>query len=497
MLRGWNVTGAGEPVIPGVSIGHNEQGAWGLTIFGTDGEDLYVYDLNPQNLMQYKYRDKWLDMKEIKETIAVKDSAIEEVSLRYTQHGPVTFIDSVNHKGYAVKCAWLEPGGAPYLASLRMNQAKTWKDFRNACKYSNIPGENMVWADKKGNIGWQVVGIAPIRKNFSGMLPVPGDGRYEWSGYRNIKKRPNLLNPGKGFLATANQNVTPASYRHWNSIGYSWADPFRGNRINKVLSGDKSVTMEETKSLQTDYFSIPAHILVPMLGNIHFTGDLPAKAKAELMNWNFVLDKKSVAAGIYAMWERKLMSEANKQFVPQELKGLITIQLTKLIGWLQTPGARFGADATKGRDSFLQETFNQAVKDLTSKLGGSLANWTYGQAKYKHTAFNNPLHEILPYRLKEKFSLGPLPRGGNSYTPNSTGSTDLQISGASFRIIADLEDWDKTVMINTPGQSSDPNSKYYDNLFQLWATDQYFPAYFSRHKIESSADMITTLKPLD
>jgi penicillin amidase len=231
---GWNVIGAGEPVIPGISIGHNEHGAWGLTIFATDGEDLYVYDLNPQNLAQYKYRNKWVDMKEINETIAVKDSASVNVTLRYTVHGPVTFIDSTNKKAYAIKCAWLEPGGAPYLASLRMNQAENWKQFREASKYSHIPGENMVWADRKGNIGWQVVGINPIRKNFSGMVPVPGDGRFEWKGYQNIKNRPNIYNPKKGFFATANQHVTPGDYRHGYTIGYTWADPFRGDRINEV-----------------------------------------------------------------------------------------------------------------------------------------------------------------------------------------------------------------------------------------------------------------------
>ena len=90
-----------------------------------------------------------------------------------------------------------------------MDQAKNWDEFRDACSYSNIPGENMVWADKKGNIGWQAVGIAPVRNNFSGLVPIPGDGRYEWDGYLPIMEKPNLSNPEKGYIATANQNVTP------------------------------------------------------------------------------------------------------------------------------------------------------------------------------------------------------------------------------------------------------------------------------------------------
>ncbi len=491
---GWNVIGAGEPVIPGVSIGHNEYGAWGLTIFETDGEDLYVYDLNPLNLSQYRYKNQWVDMKEIKETINVKDSTGVDVILRYTQHGPVTFIDTANRKGYAIRCAWLEPGGAPYLASLRINQARNWKDFRNAAKYSHIPGENMIWADKKGDIGWQVVGIIPIRKNFSGMVPIPGDGRYEWAGYQNIKERPHMANPKKGFFATANQDVTPKEYKHWNTIGYTWADPFRGNRIDEVLSNDNSITIEETKALQTDYFSIPARTLVPMLSTISMNSDLAKEAKSKLLDWNFVLDKHSIPAGIYAMWERKLYSESRK-FVPKELKGLVSIQLSKLISWLQKPDARFEGDPAKERDAFLKETFELAVKDLQAKLGSSISNWTYGQSKYKHTALEHPLNTFLSNDLKEKYNLGPLPRGGNSHTPNSTGGTDRQGSGASFRIIVDVADWDKALMINTPGQSADPKSQYYSNLFALWANDQYFPAYYSKEKIRSVTEVITEMAP--
>ena len=492
---GWNVIGAGEPVIPGVSIGHNEHGAWGLTIYETDGEDLYVYDLNPQNLKQYKYKNAWVTMEEVTDTIAVKGAAPVTALLQYTVHGPVTYIDSANRKAYAVKCAWLEPGGAPYLASLRINQSKNWNDFRNASAYSHIPGENMIWADRKGDIGWQVVGITPIRKNFSGMVPVPGDGRYEWAGYLDIKKRPHELNPKKGFLATANQNVTPATYSHWNTVGYTWADPYRGNRISEVLSADSSITLHETKALQTDYFSIPARTLVPMLATVSLRNATLQAAKKTLDGWNFILDKSSVAAGIYAMWERKIYAEANKRFVPPALQGLIRLQLNKIITWLQAPGDRFSLPAAQGRDAFLAATFEQAVAELQTKLGSSITSWTYGQTAYKHTTISHPLAAIMPEGAARHYSVGPLPRGGNSHTPNSTGSNDNQGSGASFRMIIDVADWDRTLMINSPGQSSDPGSPYFKNLFESWAKDQYFRAYFSRAAIQAKAAETVVLKP--
>ena len=493
---GWNVIGGGEPEIPGVSIGHNEKGAWGLTIFETDGEDLYVYDLNKKNLNQYWYKGQWKDMKLIQDSIHVKNNDDVKMTHRYSVHGPICFIDSVNHKAYAVRAAWMEPGGAPYLASLRIDQATDWESFREACSYSHIPGENMIWADKKGNIGWQAVGIVPIRKNFSGYVPVPGDGRFEWAGYLPIKERPHLLNPSKGFFATANQNVTPENYTRWDAIGYTWADPFRGNRINQVLDPNNHIDLATMAALQTDYYSIPASKIVPLLNNISFVEEQLQKAKAYLTNWNFVLEKNSIAAGIYVAWEKEIATMMGSLLIPAEVKSYISLQISTIIERLEKPSTHFGEHAIDKRNQLLQEAFVKAINNLNKKLGPSMDQWVYGQAKYKHSTMEHPLSAIVNNEIKQQLNLGPLPRGGSGQTPGSTGGTDNQLSGASFRILIDTKDWDKALMINTPGQSGNPDSPYYRNLFETWANDQYFPAYYSKEKIKSvTKEWITLEKP--
>ncbi len=484
---GWNVIGGGEPEIPGVSIGHNEKGAWGLTIFETDGEDLFVYDLNPKNLNQYWYKGKWVNLKLIQDNIRVKNSTSKKVSYAYTIHGPVTFIDSTNHKGYAVRAAWMEPGGAPYLASLRIDQATNWEEFREACTYSNIPGENMIWADKAGNIGWQAVGIVPVRKNFSGYVPVPGDGRYEWDGYLPIKERPSAFNPAKGFFATANQNVTPENYNHWDAVGYTWADPFRGDRIDQVLSSKKKISITDMAALQTDYYSLPASKIVPMLKNISFEDSLVNVAKNMFVGWNFVLDKQSIPAGTYVMWEKQIAAMMAQKFIPKEVSGLLSFQLTTIIQYLQNPDAYFGVNGMDKRDRLLADAFVNAITNLKTKLGSSTSQWVYGQSKYKHITLEHQLSEIVNSTLKDKMNIGPLPRGGNGQTPGSTGATDNQQSGASFRMLIDTKDWDQTRMINTPGQSGNPESPFYKNLFYNWANDLYFPAYYSKDKIQDNS----------
>lgn len=480
---GWNVIGGGEPEIPGVSIGHNEYGTWGLTIFETDGEDLYSYDLDPTDLTRYKYKGVWVKMKEIHETIKIKGAQDQEALLRYTIHGPVTYIDTMHKKAYAVRCAWLEPGGAPYLSSLRIDQATNWDDFRNACSYGNIPGENMIWADRKGNIGWQAVGIIPVRKNFSGLVPVPGDGRFEWDGFLPIKERPHLLNPSNGFFSTANQHVTPSDYTRWDAIGYTWADPYRGNRINEVLASDNKMSADKMKLLQNDYTSLPARTLVPILLTLNFNDSIIQRAKNSLSGWNHSLQKNSIAASIYVMWERQIMLNAIKQFVPDQIKSFITLQTYTVLDWMQHPEKIFKQNPTVQRDAFLRDAFEQAVLNIQLKLGKDMNSWQYGQDKFKHVLLEHPLSTGVKDAMKTKLNVGPAPRGGNGSTPGSTGGADNQVSGASFRMIVDTEDWDKTWMINTPGQSGDPGSRFYRNLFPLWANDEYFPAYYSKDKI--------------
>ena len=490
---GWNVIGGGEPEIPGISIGHNEYGAWGLTVFRTDGEDLYQYDLNPKNPLQYMHNGKWKDIKIIKETLSVKGEPDREIELHYTHHGPITYLNKKALKAYAVRCAWLEPGGSPYLASLRMDQAKNWQEFREACSYSNIPGENMIWADVKGDIGWQAVGIAPIRKNFSGLVPVLGNGKYEWSGYLPIVEKPNSFNPKKGFIATANQNLTPSDYKNWDAIGFTWSDPYRGDRVNEFLGSSDSLTMGDMKKLQVDVTSLPAKSLVRYLEKVSFK-DFENKQKLKLLDWDFRLTPNSVEAAIYVAWENEIMSHAFDRFVPDKAKSIFTsLQLKTVIDWIESPGNMFLN--AKQRDLFVKKTFTSAIADLKKRLGEDTKNWMYGQKNNKHSYMVHALGEVSKKEFSEKLNLGPLPRGGNSYTPGSTGSDYRQSSGGSFRMIVNTGDWDGSIGTNAPGQSGNPNSPFYGNLFKDWSEDKYFPVYFSKEKIESATYNKTILSP--
>ena len=231
--------GAGEPFLPGISIGHNGQIAFGLTRFYMDQEDLYVYETNPQNPDEYRYQGRWEPMTVVDERIAVKgEAAPRVVRNRYTRHGPVLAADAARQRAFALRAAWLEPGMAPYFGSMDYMRAQNWDQFRAAMNRWGAPGENQVYADRAGNIGWIPGGLTPIRPNWDGLTPVPGDGRYEWAGFRNGDELPWEFNPARGYVVTANENNIPPDHpAAAKGVGYEWSDSARSRRLQGPVRG--------------------------------------------------------------------------------------------------------------------------------------------------------------------------------------------------------------------------------------------------------------------
>ncbi|MGH9481160.1 MAG: penicillin acylase family protein [Terriglobales bacterium] len=491
---GWDVIGGGEPSLPGVSVGHNQHGAWGLTIFGSDEEDLYVYDTNPNHPLEYRYRGAWEPMRVVRTTIAVKGQPPAQVELKYTRHGPVVYEDAAHHKAYAVRAAWLGIGSAPYLASLRMDQAQSWDEFRAACAYSRVPGENMVWADTAGNIGYQAVGETPLRPNWSGLVPVPGDGRYEWAGYLPILDLPHVLNPAPGFFNTSNNFLLPPRWPYATALHYQWADAFRARRVAEVLGSGQLFTVSGMERLQNDYVSIPARELIPLLRGLTLPAGAATQAQAELLAWNDVMDQNSAAAAIFEAWQRHLTAGLRQLLVPRAALPYIgNLSLEHAIAWLQAPDGRFGADPLAGRDALLARSLEEAVAELSLRWGADPAAWRWGAMH--HALIPHPLGAALAPTLRAQFEVGDAPRSGDAYTVDATGGGLNQTAGGSFKIIADTGNWDASVGINNPGQSGDVASPHYRDLYPLWAEGKYFPIFYSRAKVESVAEERITLAP--
>jgi penicillin amidase len=497
---GWNVIGAGEPALPGISLGHNDRVAWALTIFAfADEEDLYVYDTNPEDPRQYRYRGRWEEMRTIEEEVPVRRAAPRSVRLHFTRHGPVLFEDAERHKAYALRAAYLQRGGtAAYLASLRLDQARDWREFVSGAERHLTPSLNMVYADVDGNIGWLGAGAAPVRKGWIGLLPVPGDGEHEWQGYLDPSKLPRLRNPPAGWVATANQYNLPLGYPHTEVSGREWAPPYRYRRIAEVLGTQRPLTVEDAMRLQYDDASMPARELVPLLKGLAAATPGVEDALRSLRDWDLVLSKDSAPAAVYQAWVTELQKGVLSRYAPRGPAGDpgAVVSMAALVRLLKTPDGAFGTDPAAGRDAVLLESLSKAVARLEQKLGPDPSTWRWG--RLHHVAIEHPLSAAATAASRETLDLAPLPVGGDGFTVHNTAfreSDFRQTSGASYWQVIDVGDWDRSVTLNSPGQSGDPRSPHYRDLFPLAAEGRCVPMLFSREKVMEAAERIITLEP--
>jgi penicillin amidase len=196
------------------------------------------------------------------------------------------------------------------------------------------------------------------------------------------------------------------------------------------------------------------------------------------------------------MWQRRLAANLRALLFPKEAQPFLgQPSMSKMIEWLESPDGRFGANPTAARDALLARSLAEAVAELTKKLGPDMSRWNWGQNAYHHALIPHPMSAAAPPDLRRTLDVGPYPRGGDSYTVNATGTGDNQTSGGSFKIIADTSNWDDSLGLNNPGQSGDPDSPHYRDLFELWARGKYFPVFYSRARVDSVAEATTTLRP--
>ncbi len=462
---GWNVIGAGEPALPGIALGHNEAIAFGFTIVGIDQQDLYVEKIDPANPNRYMYKGAWKPVEIEKQQIAVKGAAPQNVELRYTLHGPIIYEDRSRHIAYALRSIGAEPGSAAYLPALSLIRAKNWNEFSSAMARYKSPSENMVYADTSGNIGWIASGAAPIRKNWTGLLPVPGDnGEFEWSGFLPVADLPQSYNPARHFIATANNKILPDGYN--KQLSFEWSAPFRAERVRQMLSEQKKFSIEDFERMQYDVVSLPAKRLQAIVrkSRPERHGDLVN----EFLKWDARMTADSRPALIYAMWQSALIAE----IYPHDWPGGVRIEvLLKLLEEHPNPRA-------------IAVALDRAIAAIERNLPHR-EDWRWSAA---HSLAMQ--HDLNSPQL----NLPRVPRPGDGNTVDAAGGASGD-SGASYRQILDVADWDRSVVTNTPGESGDPQSKHYRDLLDDWVVGRYHPLPYSRKAVEAAAEERILLEP--
>lgn len=486
---GLSIIGAGEPALPGISFGHNGTAAFGITIFAIDQEDLYVYETKGST---YRYKGGWLPMTAVRETIEVKGGTNQTVDLYFTRHGPVVSEDAAKGRAFAIRTIWNEPGLAGYFGSSRMWRAKGWDDFQTARNKWGAPPLNLVYADTKGEVGWSAAGRTPVRSNWDGLFPVPGDGRYEWTGFIADGGLPVSRNPAAGYFATANEMNVPADYpMAERKLGYEWADATRSVRIKEVLAATPRATLADSMALQTDATSAQSRRGVALLRNLASTSPDVARALALIKGWNSNESVDSAAAAIYEVW-------VNKHLGRTTLAAVASPAVQTLIGGGSPDPILTHLEAAPAtvRDPILLSSLASALGEIKDRLGPDMSTWTWG--RLHHARFVPAIASLASPELAAQMTLGPLQIPGSASSPRaaSYSMTDFsQTAGASVRFVMDVGAWDNSMAINTPGQSGDPMSPHYRDLFPLWAAGSYVPLRYSREAVERDAETVVRFTP--
>jgi penicillin amidase len=493
---GMNIIGAGEPALPGISIGHNGTIAFGLTIFNVDQEDLYVYDVNPSNPREYRYQDSWEPMRVLRETIDVKGAAPVSAELVFTRHGPVIYDDAAKHRAYAVRTCWLEPGMAPYFGSVSYMRASNFAEFKRAMLHWGAPTENQVYADLEGNIGWVPGGLAPIRPNWDGLMPVPGDGRYEWAGFWPGDKLPSSYNPPTGYVTTSNEMNLPVGYPYRErKLGFEWTNGSRHARIDEVLKSLPKVSIEDSMKLQSDVTSIPARRLVALLARLKSVDPKTIAALDLLRGWDAREHLDSSQAALMEVWIARHLGRAFADAVlpPNAAQAIETPDIAVMLDTLENSATRLTPER---RDHLLLVTLAAAYSEMEKLQGADPNAWRWG--KLHHSLPEHPLFEAVDGELRARLQPGPFPTPGGPYTPNASGYRvhDFQLTvGPSFRMVLDVGNWDNSRAVNYPGQSGNPDDIHYRDLTEMWLTGKYFPLLYTREAVEKATVTRILLTP--
>jgi penicillin amidase len=399
---------------------------------------------------------------------------------------------------------------APYLGSIETMRAHDAERFTAALNRWGAPGENLVYADAAGTIGWKAAGLTPIRPNWDGTLPVPGDGRYEWAGFYDMDALPEEVNPARGWIATANEMNLPAGFPEERVITRDWPAPFRAERLAEVLGPATGCTVADMVKLQGDYVSGPARQLVRALTGQAWTDPVAERAARLLTAWDGTLAAGSAAAAVFQVWYLRHLRPGLRRLAlaqilpPEKVPAALAAVLPEedLVGdpridldLIENPGARLGADPAAVLAALFESSLSAAMADLTNMLGPDDQEWAWGrlhQARLVH-----PASLAMSAAATELAAIEPLPRGGSSDTVGATTYLPdfTQYSGATFRLVVDVGAWDNSVVMNSPGQSGDPASRHYSDLFALWAADEAVPLLYSRERIDAVAQERIRLVP--
>jgi penicillin amidase len=484
----FDVAGVSAPGIPFVIAGHNRRVAWGFTNLNPASIDLYIENFNPAG--DYQTPDGWKHPERRREIIHVSGNPDVTLDVLTTRHGPiVTDLISGEMRKIALRWVLYDPAALSVAPFYQLDRAANWEEFRGALAKFATPGQNVVYADVDGHIGYQATGWVPLRRKGDGSLPVPGNiDDYEWAGYLPFDEMPRVFDPESGVIATANNRTAPDGYPH--VVSAEWMPPYRAQRIYRVLSKDEKFSAADMLALQTDIYSSFDHFLATrfVYAVDHSSKATPrARDAANLMRrWDGRVTTDSVAPTI--------VNRARRQFQRLLLEPVLgadwkeyTWHMSSV--WLENTVSkrpeRWLPKQYASWDDLLAAALDRAV---TSDAPRDLKQWTWGKAAPLY--LQHPIFGRVPL-LRRWSGPGEKPQSGDGNTVKQVGRG----FGPSERMTVDFSDLDASTLNIVTGQSGNLFSPHYMDQFDAWYTGRTFRLPFSQEAVAKARVHELTLEP--
>ena len=476
-----NVSGVIFAGVPGIILGHNENIAWGVTNTGPDVQQLYLEEKNPENPHEFLFEDDWEEAEIIDEPIIVKDEDTVDYEVVVTRHGPIVSEfaeESGTNSAFSLRWTALEPT-TELEAILEMNKASNWEEFETGLEKFLAPAQNFVFAGKDGTIAYKANGNIPIYENAEdALLPMRGwDRDDELTEYIPFDKLPFVINPVKGYIATANNKVVGDDYPY--HISHVWAQPYRYERIAEVIEERDELTIEMMQELQMDEVNLQAR---------EFAG-----AFSELISKEALTENEKIALDLLEDWGHEDASDLAEPLIFQkwiiEIENILYEEIPEtMMDMFSAKGQTTDTILRKGLSGeesiWLKEhggiekvvhgAFKQAITRLEEEYGENITDWKWGD--FHQVEFRHPLsgtHPILEYFFNHA---GPQRMGGSALTVmaaaynNETGEVN---HGAPWRFVIDADDLEKGYHLNGPGQSGHFKSDWYHDQLEDWVNGSF------------------------
>jgi len=522
----YNVVGFQFPNAPLITAGHNDSITWGFTDHTDDVIDYFLIEINPENELQYRWNDEWLDITVRNENIKFgNNDDVVTIQIRETHLGPIINDNQLDIDGNLLgfnnddprilRWTGLEPTQL-FTAVHNLNLASNWQEFRAALSDWAVPSQHVIYADVDGNIGIQIPGLIPVRSSgHTGTLPIiVNSDAQDWQGFIPYDELPRTYNPNRDYIESANQMTVPPVY--FEQLSENLSDEFgddvvvmyqnssdmgyRGQRITELLEELAPHTTDTFRDIHSDNYDRSAEKIVPLLANLDFGDEIYNNARDWLIAWDYQMDARSGEAALYGIFwnnlERNIFNDQIADFIDEynfrfHPYVLVTLTNSPNNDWWDN----IQTDEIETMDDILIQSLQNAYDESVELMGEDKSDWRWGTihlAKFE----SNPLG-LSGIEQLEDIVNRYIGIGGSSVTVNAAPANHSYIAeaGVSERVIYDVSDWDSSLAIQTTGQSGHPYSQDYDSMVKDWSNYQYKPMLWSRERVQEAAVNTLTLTP--